>query len=335
MLAVPLTPALLEVRRRADAAPIPIQQHDGEIANFARSFRRYIEPLLAELEDCGTAGTIAEATLPDGRHALLVASSPFAEKFEGSSNDPLVLFAARTVLADSLVFGADVYAADTLFAGKHEVFRALLAEKDIFLGEGSQVLRWMHAEDSAYLERNCAAFGRLSAGHAIYMWPGCKFERVHAPRVATVWDESGFPLARTDVGSPGSRLDRPLRRWRVAGDFTLRPGEELQGNLVATSTVRLGDGCRVVGSIKSHGDTLVGAECEIDGSVVSTSCVRIAGECFVRGPVLAEEEVVIGPGAQIGAPGMLTTVSAPRIRIAPGTLIHGTLWPREKGSVEV
>jgi predicted acyltransferase (DUF342 family) len=335
MLALPLTPALLEVRRRADAAPIPIQQHDGEIANFARSFRRYIEPLLTELEACGNASVIAESTRPDGRGALLVGQSPFARQFEGTSNDPLVLFAARTVLTDDLIFGGDVYAADTLFAGKREIFRALLAEKDIFLGEGSQVLRWMHAEDSAYLERHCQSFGRLSAGHAIYMWPGCTFERVHAPRIATVWDESGFPLARTDVGSPGSRLDRPLRRWRVAGDFTLRSGEELQGNLVAASTVRLGDGCRVVGSIKSHGDTLVGAECEIDGSVVSTACVRIAGDSFVRGPVLAEEEVVVGPGAQIGAPDMLTTISAPRIRIAPGSLVHGTLWPREKGSVEV
>lgn len=334
MLALPLTPALLEVRRRADAAPIPIQQHDGEIANFARSFRRYIEPLRSELEDCGKAGAIGEGTLPDGRRALLVGQSCFDRKMRGNSSDPLVLFAGRTVLADALRFGGDVYAADTIFAGKNEVFRALLAEKDIFLGEGSRVLRWMHAEDSVYLERDCRLYGRLSAEHAVYMWPGCTFERVHAPRIATVWDDS-VPLARTHIATPGSRLDQPLRRWRIAGDFTLRPGEELQGNLVASSLVRLGDGCRVLGSIKSHRDTLVGAECEIDGSLVSTTRVRIAGESFVRGPVLAEEEVVIGPGTQIGTPEMLTTVSAPRIRVAPGSLIHGTLWPREKGSVEV
>jgi predicted acyltransferase (DUF342 family) len=335
MLALPLTPALLEVRRRADAAPIAIQQHDGEIANFARTFRGYVEPLLCELAACGKADAIGQATLPDGRVALLVGQGCFSRAMRGDSSDPLVLFAGRVVLADSMVFGGDAYAADTVFGGKREVFRALLAEKDIFLGEDSRVLRWLHAEDSTYLERNCSLFGRLSAGHAVYLWPGCSFERVHAPRIATVWGDSGFPLARTPAATPGSRLDRPLRRWRIAGDFNLRPGEELQGNLVANNVVRLGDGCRVLGSIKSHGDTLVGAECEIDGSLVSTTRVRIAGDCFVRGPVLAEEEVVIGPGAQIGTPEMLTTVSAPRIRIAPGSLIHGTLWPREKGSVEV
>ncbi len=335
MLALPLTPALLEVRRRSDAAPLPIQQHDGAIVNCARSFRAYVQPLLSDLEDCGSAGAIGEAALPDGRRALLVGRGCFGPTLPPDSSDSLILFAGRVVLADSMVFRSDAYSADTVFGGKHEMFRALLAEKDIFLGEGSQVLRWMHAEDSAYLERNCRLFGRLSAGHAVYLWPGCSFERVHAPRIATVWDDSGFPLARTRAATPGSRLDRPLRRWRVAGDFSLRPGEELQGNLVANRVVRLGDGCRVLGSIKSHGDTLVGAECEIDGSLVSTTCVRIAGESFVRGPVLAEQEVVIGPGAQIGTPEMLTTVSAPRIRVAPGSLVHGTLWPREKGSVEV
>ena len=135
--------------------------------------------------------------------------------------------------------------------------------------------------------------------------------------------------------SDRSRLDTPVRRWRVSGDFQLQPGEDLVGNIVGDAEIRINKDCRLQGAIKSHGNTIIGPGAEVDGSVVSIGNVEITGECFVRGPVLAEREISIGAGAQIGAPNMLTTVSAPTIRISPGALIHGTVWARECGRTEL
>jgi cytoskeletal protein CcmA (bactofilin family) len=338
MFALPLAPALRELRSRRDASPIPTRQDDGKITNFADSFRRYIEPLLPELRECVGNDEVREITLPNGRRAVIVGCSgthQLSARMHGARIDSLVLCGQRIVLGDGMVFTDDLYAADQLFCGENSVLRAVLGEADVFLAEGSRVMRWLHANQSVYVSRGSTVHGRVSAGHAVYLWPGCSFERVHAPRVACVWGESGFPIARTTVVSNCSRLDTPIRRWRVTGDFQLQPGEDLVGNIVGTGEIRISKDCCLHGAIKSHGDTIVDADAEVDGSIVSIADVNIRGECFVRGPVLAEGEITIGAGAQIGAPNMLTTVSARSIRIEPGALIHGTVWARESGRTEL
>jgi hypothetical protein len=50
--------------------------------------------------------------------------------------------------------------------------------------------------------------------------------------------------------------------------------------------------------------------------------------------VLADKEIVIAGGVQIGSPDSPATVSAPRIRISPGSRVYGTLWARLEGRVE-
>ena len=338
MFALPLAPALRELRARKDAAPIPTQQHDGRITNFADSFRKHIQPRLPELRDCVANGEVREIRTADGQHAVLVGCAGthhLSSTLHGARLDALVLCGKRIVLGDGMVFTGDLYAAEHLFSGEDNIMRAVLGERNIFLAERSRVMRWLHAEDSAYIGRDCTVHGRLSAGRAVYLWPGCTFERVHAPRVACVWGDAGFPTARTTVVSNRSRLDTPIRRWRVSGDFQLQPGETLAGNIVGDGEIRIHRDCRLQGAIKSHGNTVISSGAEVDGSVVSIANVDISGECFVRGPVLAEGEIFIGAGAQIGAPNMSTTVSARRIRIAPGALIHGTVWARESGRTEL
>ena len=68
MIALPLAPAIIEALRRKDASALPTRKDDGNIRNFARSFRRYIEPLQAELASsaarnaAGRSGEAARVT---------------------------------------------------------------------------------------------------------------------------------------------------------------------------------------------------------------------------------------------------------------------------------
>jgi hypothetical protein len=77
----------------------------------------------------------------------------------------------------------------------------------------------------------------------------------------------------------------------------------------------------------------LGGSVEVHGAITSSGRIEVAERCFVRGPVLCENEVVIGTGTQVGSPDCPTTISAPRIRLAPGAAVYGTLWARESGEV--
>ncbi len=70
LLAVPVTPALYELWKRADAAPLPTSRHDGRIANFAEAFRSRLQPLLPQLERCRNQRQLVRTCI-EGMEVLL------------------------------------------------------------------------------------------------------------------------------------------------------------------------------------------------------------------------------------------------------------------------
>ena len=125
--------------------------------------------------------------------------------------------------------------------------------------------------------------------------------------IGLVWDDGprrGFADAALDIAHH--------RAWR--------------GELVCRGRLRLGRGCRARGSLKAHGELVLARDCSISGSIVAVGAVRLGEGCRVRGSVISETAVVLGPGCVIGTPEQPATVSAPRIRVACGVVVHGTLW---------
>lgn len=93
------------------------------------------------------------------------------------------------------------------------------------------------------------------------------------------------------------------------------------------------EGSHVLGCVKSNRDMELGPNVLVEGALVSAADLRIGPGCRVMGPVLAEGELVIESGTRIGSPTHPTSVRAPRIRIAAGVNIHGSVWACELGRV--
>lgn len=333
MIALPLAPAIIEAIWRKDASPIPTRKDDGDIRNFARSLRRYIEPLQEDLADCTARNAIVESRLSDGAYVLLVGKEGMYDVPEDTVHT-LVLFARQCSLPDNLTFTKDVYAAHCFYSGRRNYFRALLGEDDLYLGEGAHVLRWIHSEGKIVIGQQSRIFGRASSEKAIYFSRGCTFERTHAPAIFTSPASELQPATEDTPGNALPQKIHKLGRSRINGDLHLGSDEMLLGNIIVTGSIRVDERTHIFGSAKGNGDIEVREQVEIQGSLVSTKTIRLASNCYVKGPLLAENEIVIGPGTQIGTPNSLTTVSAPRIRIAPDCVVHGTLWARVEGRVE-
>ncbi|HEV3316915.1 MAG TPA: hypothetical protein VG488_08110 [Candidatus Angelobacter sp.] len=333
MIAIPLAPALIEVFQRRDAGPLPTRTDDGNIRNFARTFRAYIEDLRPELAVCAESNSIIETRLPNGAYALLVGKAGIYDVPEDTVQT-LVLFARQCSLPDGLTFTKDVYAGNLIHGGRRNSFRALLGEDDIYLAEESCVLRWLHAEGKIVVGQRSRMFGRASAEKAIYLSRGCSFERMHAPAIFTsIGSELELTSDAPAVKQPAEK-NLKLGRSRINGDLHLGSGEMLLGNIIVSGSIQVDEGTRIFGSAKGNGDIHLRQQAEVQGSLVSTRTIHIASNCSVKGPLLAEDEIIIGAGTQIGTPNSPTSVSAPRIRIAPDCAVYGTLWARVEGRVE-
>lgn len=329
LLALPLAPALRELRSKRDAGPLVTRKDDGKIDNFAHSLRARCKPLQPALVQC--VERFASQLVDLGDDKFFVAGRSGA--WEGPRQiDVLVLCAKPVELPDGFQSLEDFYAKGDVHSGNNNIFRVLLSEADVVLGAGTQILRWLHAESDLLAGRNCVLFGRASAGKSLTLSPGCKFERMHAPTIYSSSDAAQLDLRLESA--PFSKLAQAgMGRARVHGRIHLVAGEQHYGDMVAAKRFDMDAGSCVYGSVKANGDACLRERAEVDGSLVSTKRIHIASGCFVKGPIISEHEIVIDSGAQVGLPAFPTTVSAPRIRIAPGSVLHGTVWARAEGRV--
>lgn len=333
MLSLPLAPALLEIVHRRDASALVTRQDDGAIRNFAYSFRKRLESLLPALQQCAAAGCNESALLAGEERVLLVGG----QGVYGDAGQPMsavVLFAKQAHLADSTIFLKEIYASTDLRGGGRGVLRAVMGEGDITLDEETVILRWIHAEGELMVGACSSLYGRASACKAIYLARACRFERMHAPVIVSTAGE--IRQARpswTMIPDPQKR--RAFGRSRIHGDLHLASEEICWSDIIASGDVYLDERTRVFGSIKANGNIRLRRQSEVGGSLVSGGAIHIDGDCFVKGPVLAEREIRIGSGTQIGTPQAATSISSPRIRIGPDCVLHGTVWARIEGWVEV
>lgn len=343
LLAVPIAPALYELKKRKDASPLPTSRHDGHIENFAEVFRGRVDQVRCVLQKCRDDEQI-ERVQVDGTEALLVGCEDFT--FDRSVIDgvaALICACSVMVPADCAV-DADIYAEEMLGLGDRSVLRAALCTGNLSLGEKSKVLRWLHADGNIQLLKGSAAFGRLSAGQSIRLLPGAIFQHMHAPSIWTgeSLDSAHFPMRcgcesaedpHVASGlSSGTFAKRP--RIRVKGDFVLPAGEALNANVIAAGKVHFERGTRFLGNLKSYGDVWIADDACTHGSIVCEGTIRIGSQCFADGPIMAEREIQIGRDSCIGRSEALTTISSRTVRIATGCEMHGSVWARLQGSVD-
>ena len=329
LLALPLAPALRELKSKRDAHPLVTRKDDGRIANFAASLRSHCNKLQVLLFPEGYPAENSLLMAGESRVFVVVRQFPI----EAHILD-FVLCLNPIQLPDGFHSTGDFYSFSSVETGHKNVFRALMSESEIQLGKDTKVLRWTHAESALTVSEKCALFGRASANRSITLSSDCTFERIHAPVIYTSEDASRLSL-RLESDAFSKLAHSGIGRTRVHGKAHLSAGQQHRGDLVSSRGLHMDEQSSVLGSVKANGEVHLDERATVDGSLVSTKTIHIAAGSFVKGPIISEREIRIGTGVQIGIPGTSTTVSAPKIYLAPGSVLHGTVWARVEGRVGV
>jgi len=343
---LPLLPAIREWLRPADLEPLRVGQFSAVDARlFARGFRLYVEDtVLARASESGSAGV--DDRLPDGTSYLLADADgrlPLSAQERTSKKvRRLVSGKGNVRLGERLRYLREVYAPGDVAVEDRAVVRAAMADGNIHMGPGSRSLRWLHANGQVTADEESVLHGRVTADRRITLRPRATFERMNAPRI-----EFGGPreVASMEVGHDSVELvpwrpeDVPhlqstvAGRWLVDGDLQVPGSALIEADVVVTGACRVGSGALLRGSLKSHGDLVLEDRVQVEGSAVTERALTVGPRGRIGGPVVAEEDVLIGEDCTIGGELRPTTVSAPRIAVSDGVVVHGTVWARVEGKV--
>ena len=336
LLAVPMIPAFRELMKKSDGAPLKVvQQHAGDIRFFADSFRNYISRIQKTVDECELYGSDGLIVMPDGIACLVLAQRNPDHDFGIDSHRVCskVIAAVETLqLPADTTFEQDIYARRRVEGGVNSHYRAILGERDVHLGPSSTVMRWVHAVEEIECAAGCDLHGRISSEKSIQLQAGCRFTRLNAPRIEIGLEAADEipPLALSREHKEAAST-RP--RLLCDGNFEIAPGSVFEKNLVVRGELRVGAGARILGDIKAQKLAVLEDGVVAHGSLISSGEMRIGQGCRIQGPVIAEQSVVMEKRSCVGTPELPATVSAPRIQIAEGALVFGTLWAREQGVV--
>lgn len=338
---LPFLPGLTELRLKTDARPLQVvRDSDVEIRHLSRRYRELVKlPLDPALDRCRQEKRTESGRLEDGSPYTI-----FGEGGDTQSIDPgrlpkpcrqMILSCGGLQLPPSSVHLLEIYSAGPLTAGAGSVFRAILCDGPVELGARSTTLRWLHAEGGIRTSPGCRLLGRTSADGTMRLSSAGRFERLNAPRIEFgVPREDALPAQGLKPLKPEqihNLADARASRWLVRGKLKLAAGSLIPNDLVVTGKLEIGEGSRIEGSIKSHGDLLLSRGVTVTGGIMSERDIELATGCKIGGPIVAERQISIAAGCVLGVADRPSTVSAKRIRIAPGVVCHGTVWAHEDG----
>lgn len=326
-IAIPLIPALMELIRPRDAAPLDAVGTDaGALTFFAESFT-------SRATHEGLLGTMVPQRLSDGTvvrsHSI---ASPIPQQKKAFSE--LVVMTDDTPVPEGVTFTSECLARLTLTCKNDVTFRALLGQRDIVLGHACVVQRWVHARGRLEVPDDCQLWGRATASRQITLGTNVRFERLES-EVVRVADIELPPAPELPTGAyerfvPNNAREFGTAYWRVDDGVTIPPGRLLVGSLISTGSVVVEDGARVSGSIKAHGEIIIRSGAVVTGSIAARDRVTIEQGARVSGPVISEAAVVL-EAAVVGSAGNRTTLTAPIVRLLPGATIYGAVMASSNG----
>ena len=331
---LPMLPAILEWRFPSDVVPLHIDSQDALDPPFlARSFKVRLDEAVAQGQLRLGKSHLAETPTTGAWRFIERERRSHASRRVWQSAGDITLPAEMTYLGE-------VAAQGSLRTAPNEVYRGLWAGERLNLANCATLLRWAHGR-TVDVHSGCQLAGRVSADERITLWGPATFLLLHAPVVCFNTDPvraqmtSSRPLPVLQAGLPEPVVWNDIaQRGTCDEPLEILGGTAWQGDLVCRADLVMGPRCTTDGSLKVHGDLEAGAGCQLTGNAVVEGRIELGPNCIVGGSLLSETEIVLGAGCVVGAPGRLATVAAPRVRVAPGVVVHGTIWASDIGRTQ-
>lgn len=321
---VPFVPAVREWLRPTDAAPLRVlPDYNNDIDHFAS--RLALDAAAAMGRGPMTGREVFDA----------VATPVQAMDWPAATRR---LLARETVSTRAAVRSPQpLYVDGSVCVGPDSRFTAVYSTADIELGAGSEVSDWAHADGLLSAGHDSGLQRRASAGTAIRLAAGGRFERLHAPEVS--FGEPSQPRTQAGPSLEGRLADLPgaLRQtaslYMVRGDCVLSDGRTYEGSLIVTGFLSVGAGTTLVGDVKARQGVALAEGAAVHGALTCERRVHLARQSYVQGPVVSETDILLESGTRIGQPDRPTTVSGRDIVVDEGVTVHGSIWAHELGMV--
>ncbi len=229
------------------------------------------------------------------------------------------------------VFEKEIYAADSVEFAGNTVLRAVAGEKNVIIGENSEIQRWADGKLFTVIKKGTNAGKSVSSGERLIIEPHCRFKRLYAPviEMRNYVRVSDSPCDEMLINREAPVYMKIKRDIRQVGRE-----QEFKHTIITGYDLTIEAGAVVYGDLKSDGSIHIKNNTVITGNVFADGCIIIEQGVKILGNVFASENLYIGPDVTIGKTGRIkSAISRVSMVITEGTIIYGYVGCENVGEI--
>jgi predicted acyltransferase (DUF342 family) len=313
-IVLPTIPGLIQLRSSKKDSMTIDQRYTRDPRYMGTSWRRTVDPILQGA--------------PDERVPFLHRENEYAQiggdaTLPNGSTITEVMLSRGSFRCGKQTTLLDVYAKGEVEIGPDSHVRCLAADKNTVVGDRTVITRWIDVEGNLKVGHFCDLGASASATGTLTVDSGTRFRRMFATPV----------VVAGDANAPAAVVDARPRRGST---LVIKPGEQIQGDVIVPRDVEIGDGAVVDGSVTAGGNVYVGSGASITGSTIARGDVTVGQRARILGHIFSDRNVAIASDASIGSAANPRTVqSAEALQLAPGATVYGWVICERGGTTVV
>jgi len=230
-----------------------------------------------------------------------------------------------------ICFGKEIYSCQNAYLFGIEQVRAICCKKDMVLGNGTQVIRWVDAEGMLTVHDDCDLGISASSNTKIVMGKNCRFRRVYAPEIYF----GSLPGEDNHNGhsiSSDSVIKNVFRDIKYVDDGLVAETSVLKGSIITRHDITVLDHLTVRGHIRSHKSIRLCDGAVVYGNLFAEGDIYLGKNARVYGSVFTQQNIFAESGVIIGQRGKIKSVVARRKAVFDnGCRVYGYVTSEMRG----
>lgn len=223
-------------------------------------------------------------------------------------------------------FEKEVYACQNAYLFGIKTVRAICSKKDLVLGSGTRVLRWVDAEGTLTVFDDCDLGISASSNTKIIIGSNSRFRRLFAPTILfgqAPGEESLFNDCSQDINLEAAALGC-FRNIKYVDDDLTDDAGVLTGSIITIHNIIVLNSLTVKGHIRSHKSIRLCDHAVVYGNLFAEEDIYLGQNARVYGTVFTQGNLYAESGVTIGQPGKTKSVIARgKIIFEKNCRVHG------------
>lgn len=217
-------------------------------------------------------------------------------------------------LQEITVFEKEIYSAKEAVFDKPKLsLRGAYSEKRMIVGNDTEVVRWIDAEETLAIYDNCDLGISASAGKRMSIGKNCRFQRLYAPEILA-GQYPGSSLAATDGRNP--KIYRLPIKMEKEDNIRHISKEDINEEGIVEFSVRswknviVTEGVIVQGDIRSHRGVRLREGAVVCGNIFAEQDVYLEKNATVLGCIFSQGDIHLEEYAVVGQKGRICSMIA-------------------------